>query len=369
MWKGREREWHQKNKSARGKKTKTKLGIIVKSTVFLLLTGCVLAGSVPVSADDTTYRTTTVERGTLEVEATVQAVYSSTKLVPVFFNCKYGTASFVSYAINEGEYVGKGTPIINIQTSVDEIALEEVKLRLERQKKSCGKEFANMQAQYDAAKKAVEESSGTGRQIAQLRLEKLEMEQERAKRQLEEELAKVQEELDAYEDIMGMTQILAPETGYVTRLNYFGEGATLFDGTQVAKISSSEEALFTVKDENSVLRYGMRVSLKDGMGNVYDTTVVSIGDKYLSSAFTTKIAYLKPDLPGAWGFNAIYKNVNINNVLLVDAAAVRRDVNGDYVMELKDGELSKCYITIGKTVNNLCYAVDGLTEGMTVIIQ
>ena len=268
---------------------------------------------------------------------------------------------FISYAISEGTFVNKGDPIVNVQTSVDEIALEEVKLRYERLKKSCDKEFANMQEQHEAAKKAVAGSSGTQKQIAQLRLEQLEMEQGRYKLALEESLAKVQEELDAYEELKGMTQILAQESGNVIRLSYMGEGAVIGNGMEIARMSTWDEMMFMVVGGANVLRYGMKVTIKDGMGNTYSSTVISSGEKYLSSSLKTADAYLKPE--------SIDKNIEINNVPLVDSAAVRRDRDGDYVVELKDGELIKRYITIGKAVNNLCYAVDGLTEGMTVVIQ
>ena len=340
-----------------------------KAGLFLILTLSFLTGSMPVSADDTAYRTATVKRGTLEVEATAKIIFTHNRIVPVILESKYGTVKFVSYAVSEGTFVDKGDPIINVQTSVDEIALEEVKLRYERLKKSCDKEFADMQEQHEAAKKAVAGSSGTQKQIAQLRLEQLEMEQGRYKLQLEESLAKVQEELDAYEELKGMTQIVAQESGNIMRLSYMGEGAVIGDGTEIARISTWDEMMFMVVGGANVLRYGMKVTIKDGMGSTYSSTVISSGEKYLSSTLRTADAYLKPESADSWGLDAIYKNIEINNVLLVDSAAVRRDRDGDYVVELKDGELIKRYITIGKAVNNLCYAVDGLTEGMTVVIQ
>lgn len=195
------------------------------------------------------------------------------------------------------------------------------------------------------------------------------MEQGRYKLALEESLAKVQEELDAYEELKGMTQILAQESGNVIRLSYMGEGAVIGNGMEIARMSTWDEMMFMVVGGANVLRYGMKVTIKDGMGNTYSSTVISSGEKYLSSSLKTADAYLKPESIDSWGFDGIYKNIEINNVPLVDSAAVRRDRDGDYVVELKDGELIKRYITIGKAVNNLCYAVDGLTEGMTVVIQ
>lgn len=124
-----------------------------------------------------------------------------------------------------------------------------------------------------------------------------------------------------------------------------------------------------MRDPNSVMRYGMRVQLNESKDISYECKVVSCGSKYLSGNFETDKTYVKPIDPRSWGFDATYENIRIDNILLVDAGAVKNDKNGSYVVELKDGKLSKCYFTIGKTINDLCYALDGLTEGMTVIIR
>ena len=56
----------------------------------MILTLSFLTGSMPVSADDTVYRTATVERGTLEVEATAKILFTYNRIVPVIFESKYG---------------------------------------------------------------------------------------------------------------------------------------------------------------------------------------------------------------------------------------------------------------------------------------
>lgn len=334
----------------------------------ILLAVSLFAGTMPVSAEDGAYQTTTVEKGSMSVEAQMQASYEYTESVPVVFESGCGSTTFVRYVVNPNDYVSEGDVIAVISTGVDEIVLEETKLRLQRAEESRDKTYADMQEQYDAAVKAVEGSSGTQKQIAALRLEKLTMQQERSKRSIEEGIEDIQEQLAAYEQVLGVTQILSPAHGMVTGLTCW-PNSTIGDGTQVAVIRSVAEAMFTVRDMSGVLRYGMEITLVDGMGNRYAGKVVSSSPKYLSNSFNGEKAFVRPNLQEAWAFNAIYENVQINNVLIVKSAAVKNDKDGTFVVELKDGKLSKCYFTVGKMVNDLCYAIDGLTEGMTVIVN
>lgn len=340
-----------------------------KKIFCLLLTTIFCAGEVPICAEDTGYRTTTVTRGTITAEATVPASYRYTSSMPIEVNLGCGSVSFVRYAVESGEYVSEGEVIAYIKTGVDEIALEEIKLRMQRTEESRDKAYAEMEEVYAAAQEAVKKSSGTQKKIAELRLEQIGMEQERQKRALDESFDEIKEQYDTYQNVLEIKEIVAPKFGLVTRLNYYSPGATIPDGISIGTILISDEAMFSVADTGSVLRYGMPVKLIDGMGNEYQSRVVSCGEKYLSGNFKVENAYLKPDYGDAWAFNASYENLHIDNVLLVDTAAVYTDKDGTYVVELKDGKLSKCYFTVGKTVKNLCYALDGLTEGMTVVIQ
>lgn len=339
-----------------------------KAFSSMLLVVCLFAETMPVSADDSAYKTTTVEKGSIVVEAQMQAAYEYTKAVPVVFEAGCGSTTFVQYTVNPNDFVSKGDVIAIISTGVDEIVLEETKLRLKRAEESRDITYRDMQEQYDAAVKAVKDSSGTQKQIAELRLEKLTMEQERSKRSIEEGIAAIQEQMEAYEQVVGVTQILSPAGGMVTGLTCW-PNSTIWDGTQVAVIRSVAEAMFSVKDMGGVLRYGMQVTLLDGIGNQYVGRVVSSSPKYLSSSFNGEKAYVRPDFQDAWAFNVVYQNVQIDNVLIISSVAVKNDKDGTYVVELKDGKLSKRYFTVGKIVNDLCYAIDGLTEGMTVIVN
>lgn len=340
-----------------------------KKIFCLLLAAVFCAGEVPICAEDTGYRTTTVTRGTITAEATVPASYYYTSSIPIEVNFGCGSVKFVQYAVESGRYVSEGDVIAYVTTGVDEIALEEIKLRMQRAEESRDKAYAKMEEAYSAAQDLVKKSSGTQKKIAELRLEQLGMDQERQKRALDENLDEIKEQYDQYQKVLETKAIVAPKFGMITRLNYYSSGAIIPDGISIGTILISDEAMFSVADMGSVLRYGMPVKLIDGMGGESQARVVSCGEKYLSGNFKVENAYLKPDYESAWAFNASYENLHIDNVLLVDNAAVYTDKDGTYVVELKDGKLSKCYFTVGKTTKDLCYALDGLTEGMTVVIQ
>jgi len=244
-----------------------------KKIFCLLLAAIFCAGEVPICAEDTGYRTTTVTRGTITAEATVPASYHYTSSLPIEVNFGCGSVKFVQYATKSGEYVSEGDVIAYITTGVDEITLEEIKLRMQRAEESREEAYAKMEEAYRAAQEAVGKSSGTQKKIAELRLEQLGMEQERQKRAVEENFAVIKEQYDTYQNVLETKEIVAPKFGLITQLNYYSPGALIPDGASIGTLLISDEAMFSVADIGSVLRYGMPVKLIDGMGEEYGSSV------------------------------------------------------------------------------------------------
>lgn len=352
-------------KSRKNRRTARKAGFSAALTV------CLLAGTVPVSADDSRYKTTTVEYGTMSVEAQVSVSCEYTEHTPIRFEYEYGAPVFAGYLIERYDYVEKGQPIAEVATNVDEIAIEELKLKLQRAEEARDEFYKNMDEQLENAKKAAEGSAGAQKTIAKLRLEQLEMEFERSRKSADEGVDALKEQLAAYESASEVTQILAPASGMVGWLNRYKSGEILSDGIVLGEIYGYDNVMFYVTDMSGVLRYGMKVTFTDKTKKTYAGTVVSCPGKYLSGSFETETAYIRPNvMPEVWdGLQAAYETIHIENVLLVSESAVKNDKNGSYVVELKDGKLTKRYFTAGKTVKGVCHVIDGLTEGMTVVIQ
>lgn len=336
-----------------------------------LLTACLLAGTTPVSADDSFYRTTTVEYGTMSVEAQMSVSCEYTQQTEIQFEYPCGVPVFMGYLVKRDDYVIKGQPIAEIEIRVDDIAVEELRLKLQRAEEARDAYYENMEKQLENAKRAAEENTGTQKTLAGLRLEQLEMEFEKNRVTVDEGVEALQEELEAYESAAEVTQILAPESGMVGWLNYYKNGEILPNDTVLGGIYSRSNVMFYITDQSGVLRYGMKVTFTDKTKRTYAGTVVSCPGKYLSEGFETNTAYIRPDvMPEVWeDLQAAYETIHIENVLLVSESAVKSDKNGSYVVELEDGKLTKRYFTAGKTVKGVCYVIDGLTEGMTVVIQ
>lgn len=346
-------------------------GRALRTGTAAALAVCLLAGSAPVLADDSAYRTTTVERGTISVEAQANVSYEYTARTAIRYETDCGSAKFVRYLVERYDYVVQGQPIAEIETGVDEIAVKELELELQRAEEARDEFYKSMDERLESAENAVKESAGTQKAIARLRLEELELELERSKASADEGVEALREQLAAYETAAVTTRILAPASGMVGWINRYITGDALYDNTVLGEIYGYEDILYYVPDAGGVLRYGMKVTLQDATKKTYPGTVVSCPGKYLSANFETEGAYIRLNRPPeAWNdMTAAYETIRIEDVLLVSAAAVKSDKDGSYVVELKDGKLAKRYFTAGKTVKDICYAVDGLTEGMTVVIQ
>lgn len=347
--------------------------LVALAALTLSFLAAALAEAAPITAGETAYTTAEVTYGTLTARAQAKASPYNSEWEEIIFNSDYGSTTFVRYLVETGDYVEAGQPVAEIMTSVDEITVKEMELRLERAQGSYEEFLEQYEAQLEAAMNAVKESSGTAKQIAELNQEKQIMELEKSRQTLEEGVAALEKQLEIYRTAMETTQVTAPVSGMVGWLNRYRSGDTIWDGSALGGIYSMEKVLFSVADTTGILRYGMKVELSDSAGNTYQGKIISCNNESLSKDLITAAAYIKTDeeipLEKMTSLTASYETIQMENVLIVDARAVKMDKNGSYVLELADGILVKRYFTVGRTVNGICYAADGLNDGMIVVIN
>lgn len=332
-----------------------------------------LADVKPDAANEAIYTATTVQVGTITAKAQAKASPYYPKWETISYTSDYGATTFVRYLVEIGDYVEEGMPVAEIMTYVDEITIRELELKLERAQESYDAFLRQYEDGLQSAADAVKGSSGTARWIAELSSEKRTMELEKNRKNMEENMEAIKELLQACHTAIGTTQVLASSSGMVGWLNRYRPGEKIWSGGVLGGIYSTKEVLFAVTDTAGILRYGMPATLADAAGNAYQGRVVSCNDEGLSGSLAGTTAYIKPEEeipPEKYSsLTASYETIRMENVLVVDAKAVKRDKNGPYVMELAGGGLVKRYFTEGKTVNGLCYAADGLEDGMTVVIN
>lgn len=351
------------------------------------------------------YNTTEVYRGDytqlLQMDAT--AVY------PTYANVTVRTSGielgndaqlvFEEYLVSEGSVVKEGDALFtfSVVTASDKISEASAQLRLQRSREEYEAYAAAQtaqQAQWYAQLSAMEE--GTEKQIQMYEYTKAQL-------QLEDTLQAMQDNIAALEAQISedaVYTVTAPNAGIITELNReLAAGDEIAPDTYIGGLSSATEVLFVVTDADTKLRCGQQVTLHTsgywGYGDnaeygaddeTYSATVISAPsalspDMQRLSGFS---AYLRVDdvdsismvseydMYYSWGYGKIYTMVaeviDTSDVLLVDAAAVQMDEDKTYVYVLESGKLHKRYFTAGGTNAKVYWIIDGLEEGMTIVL-
>ena len=64
-----------------------------------------------------------------------------------------------------------------------------------------------------------------------------------------------------------------------------------------------------------------------------------------------------------------YVQLEMENMLMVDKAAIRSDDTADYVMVLEEGEVFKQYVICGPEDSEVVCILDGLKAGQQVVLN
>lgn len=354
------------------------------------------------------YNTTEVYRGDFTTLLQMSAI-------PVFPTYEYVTIAgsgitlgnytqivFGEYLVSEGSMVQEGDALFtfSLVTSYDVITEASRQLQLQRSQEeyeAYAASQAAQQAEWYAQIAAMED--GIEKQIQTYEYTKAQL-------QLEASLQAMQENIEAMEAQLSETSfytVTAPISGIVSQLDgELKEGDEIFEETQMGIVSSASEVLFEVEDADRQLRCGQQVTLHSGDywsygGDIeytdedisYSATVVSAPsalspDMQRLTGFT---AYLRLEdgadiivnnMYSEWGYiygyTFIAEVIDTADVLLVDASAVQKekdtkdDLMKTYVYVLEDGKLHKRFFTSGGTNVSVYWVIDGLEEGMTVVI-
>ncbi len=324
-----------------------------------------------------TFPTKSLEYTDLIVTATAELTVSYPNSSSVRYESMYSNASFVSYLVEDGSYVTEGDPIVEITSDIDEIALLQVKMDLERTQDGYDayvKEAANAKA---AAQKAVTKASGkTEKRLAELALEKLQMQQNASLDSYREQLEALQEKVATYEKESETIYITAPSSGLIylpTHTNWrLHAGDTLNNGAYIGYLQSTDYCFFTLEGAGQLLRYGMEVTLTDKQGNTYPAHVANCTSSSLTNTLISTYAVVVPDaevpVTSYEGLTATYETIHMEHVLMVPTIACHNDSNGDYVYELTEGgAMMKHYFIKGRTVKDSCVSYEGLSEGTVIV--
>ena len=324
------------------------------------------------------YKVLVLEKTTFEERALNQILRRSYLNVPtVNFELEGIKAYFGSYAVNPFEYVEKGDLLVTVFTEVDEIALQELQVKLQR-----------LEERYQAAQEQVKEDleelayhayySGTKHQgwLFQMQYQQRELDWEYEKYNYETQIADLKEELAKLTQVGEQYDIYAPMEGYVAYSGRRAAGDEMKEGDYICNLMTSNVVYTSTDAQADQFHYGMDIEFNNQVG-LTPSEVVNGGSWLLYGNLDKGEAIFRLDseqdiseLSNTALNNLVLKGnlKTVENVIVIPKAAVEVDGEEYFVTVLKeDGTLLKTEFIPGGSNVESYWVFSGLTEGMKIV--
>lgn len=276
-------------------------------------------------------------------------------------------ATFVEFAVEEGENVSKGDVLARFAVQTSGAALE----RLEREIIRMEEETELGVLQREEAINELENTKAEG-----FEKEKNSILLKKAKKELEHYSYLQQRSLDALhqeknaelEKQNGYT-LMAPADGMVTELAQLKTGEPVSAQQSMMTFIRTDVVQLRVSNSSGDLRYNMPVQITVGKQNktVLDGRVVA-ADGAIPAQERTGYAYISVETQEELVDPKITaETVRLDNVLITDRGAVISENGKYYVTLLVDGMLQKRYVGFGMNNLDQAWIIHGVAAGDTLI--
>lgn len=327
---------------------------------------------------DDIYQVLTLTKGTFEEEALNQILRRSYINVPtVRFEMDGMTARLGEYKAEYMQYVDVGDVLATVYTEVDEIAINEAKVNLQR-----------LQERYQAAQdqaaedlKVLDEEgyrvyNDYDRKIHLIKIEQRQLAWENEKYNYERRIADAKERLGKLTEVGEVHEIKADTAGYVYYTTRHKAGKELKDGDYICHIMSSNVVYTSTEQQADYFHYGMEVAF-DNRNGLTPAKVTNGGSWILYGNLDTKKTIFRLEFDkdvselDQTGLNNLVLKASlktVENVIVIPKKAVEVEDDEYFVTVLKeDGTLLKTeFLPGGSDVDNY-WVLDGLTEGMQIV--
>jgi multidrug efflux pump subunit AcrA (membrane-fusion protein) len=270
-----------------------------------------------------------------------------------------GTVSAVERLVSVGEYVEKGQVLLSVTVNADEVETAKRETGLRRAKER----LADLEAKGREA---------DAEAIAEMK-EKI-AEQEKAYAEIKADSA--------------VTEICAPDAGYVQYLIYVSPGDIIEQGENVASIADDRAAYMALDTRNNkTLNYGDVLTVKymdpSGVQQTMEGRILTMGalgssedllpDMMLMEVPEEARANMEIMRNGSFGpemtmyIASGYVNI-MENVVIVPAEAVtdKTETRGYVNVVGEDGSVTRTSFLYGQMNSDYYWVIDGLTEGMKI---
>lgn len=327
---------------------------------------------------DDIYQILTLEKSNFEEPALRQVLRRSYINVPsVQLSMEGFKGTFGEYVAEYVDYVEEGDVIVTIYTEVDEIALEEAKLRVQR-----------LRERYQAAEAKIAEDlqeltekgyyiyDDYEYRVHEVNVKQRQLDWEYEKANFLDQIENAEEALEQLTQVGSVYEVKAPMAGVVFYNERYKAGQDIEDGDYICHIMNSSDVYTTTDSQAEYFQYGMDLFFENTYGNA-TSTVVNGGERLLYGNLDTGRAIFKLKMdrdvseinPAALNNLTLSGNVtSMDDVIVIPKSAVTVEDEEYYVtVLLDDGTLRKTEFIPGGDNTESYWVLQGLTEGMQIV--
>lgn len=331
----------------------------------------------PQSADDI-YNVLTLEKQTFEEAALNQILRRSYINVPtVRMELEGMTCYMGEYRKDYWNWVEKGDVIATVYTQVDDIAVEEARVKLQRLQERFAE--AEQQMNEEIAELTEERKLCWDKckyDVLGLQLQQKSLDWENTKYNYEKQIEDAKENYEKMTEVGATYEVKAPVSGTVIYSTKHAAGKELKTGDYICHIMSGSQVYTSTDSQSDQFRYGMEV-IFDNKNGLTPATVTN-GDTWIlygnldpkETIFRLEFDKDVSELDEVGLNNLVLKAKmkEIENVIVIPKAAVEQEEGQYYVTVLKeDGSLLKTEFIPGGTNVESYWVLDGLSEGMKIV--
>ncbi len=354
---------------------------------FVISTGARASSLIPdteIREETARYNTTTVEVMDAVSEMTCSADFYLPAMHSVYYNGPEAYFVSSSGVINNDYTVNEN--VIEIRTNVDEIRLEELKLKKAEAEKAYGddvavrqKELQKLNEQYVSAASVGDVYTATEMNLS---IQALNTETEKAQYEYEQRIADLEDDIEELEEALMMKYISAPFSGRIAWIQTYSKDEIIHPGDLVMTLMDLSKVYLRA---SNAIPPGTPVKIEvlyrgdtyyfEGR-SVVNCSALTSGQKSGSiiefdpSQFDTLDVDLGSINLRMIRMNVIYSSGSQKNILCVSTdALIKDDLN--YYAEILDDDniIHRRPVKVLLLKNRMAWVIEGLSEGDTVILQ
>lgn len=278
--------------------------------------------------------------------------------------------------VSQGDEVKQGDVLVIFDIEQDDVKMEELNIALKRAEEKLAQGQEERLEDIAEAKEEAAEYTSHKLRMAELEIEKKQVEADQFVYQTNQEIAKIKEQIAELEKKAEEAKLTAPFDGIVDAVRDWETGDLVWKDTMLVSMHSPNVYQIEVTDAIGNLRHNMDVVVEidfQGKKQKYPGVVVSAPNILPGEmAEESIVIQLEEEVVFDKKVGSLYCSADVEEVqevLLVNKNAVKKENNNAYVYVLEGDTVKKRFVTLGPNNMEVYWVMDGLKEGQLLILD